>query len=810
MMHFTLRRLYREFFLSFTIVLSLALGVGLNTAVFSFLYCLFINPVPAVQKPNEVMLIHGTGSVGNATLPISLPNFEDLRQRLHCLRAIAAFHTVWVTAGRGEGTAQVPGELVTPKYFELLGPRMVLGRPLLSGEGEAEGRNEAVVGHAFWRRQLGGNPQVIGSQIWLNGHPFQVVGVAEPGFQGANTLNGVQFWAPLSVRDELSSYPDLFKQRSGLVLQVLGRLRPGIEPGQLHAELRELSTRLSSEYPDQLQELALSAVPLTLASISPQRRPTYVRFGAVLSGLAGLLLVVAGANSAILLLTSIGRRERDLAVRFALGASKTSLVGQLLGELAPLMAGAVVVSFGVAMAAWKLLWSLRPPFVGEDAVSLSFGLPILSFALLATVLATLIVASGPVIAISRANLSTALGGGVRILRSLGRVRLTAIDLLMSLQVAICFAGLLGATLLAINLRRAQSVELGFKIEDLAILTLDLDAAGYDEVRGRQVQSEILARARSLPTVVEASLGESRPLGGFRLLREIGRVDEKAASEARPLVGSLIVDASYFRTLGIPILVGRTFEESDDSDAAPVAIVNEQLREMLWGAASPIGTYVALDEDPRPVSVVGVARNSKYIGPTEKARPVLYLPLSQNYCPRASLVSRLKSRSTSEFLTLRREILAVAPDLLIAEARTGDSLLRQALWGPRLSASLATLFGLLGLALAAVGLDTIAHEVVATRQREVGLRLSIGATHGGLVVLLLRRSLLVVGLGLVVGLAPAVLVEAQVRQLMFGGEFSSWSARAGAAGVLVMVAAAGAARSYFAIARVGPIRALRLD
>lgn len=802
------RRLRSEPLLVSTVVPSLALGVGINTVIFSLLYSLFIHPVPAVKKPNEVVLIHGRGAAEGITLPVSLPNFKDLRQRVRSLFAISAVHTVWTAVGRGEGAAQVTGELVTPDYFPLLGPAMVLGRPLSRAASDGDRPNEVVVSHSFWRRRLGSDPAAAGSTVWLNGHPFRVVGVAEPGFHGTNALNGVQFWALLSERDTLSSYPELFAQRSGMVLQVLGRLHDGATEHTLRHELRELSAQLSREHPDELRDLELDCVPVALATISADRRPAYLRFGVILASLALLVLAVAGVNSAVLLLASVSRRSMELSLRLSLGATKASLLRQLLGELAPLMILAFLISLSIAWVLWRTLWLLRPPFIGEEALSLGLRFPELSIALVATVLVSLIVACGPVIALSQDKLSLALSGGARALHSLGRLRLSRIDTLMTMQVAVSFVGLLGALLLASSLYQAQSADLGFDTDALAILSMDFGATSYDEQQGRAVQQGILARVRALSTVEAATLGEGRPLGGFRLLREIWRIGQDGPEQERPLVGSLVVDDHYFNTLRIPILAGRAFTEADDRRSTRVAIVNERLSELLWREESPVGALVFVDDDPSPVSIVGVARNCKHISPLEEALPALYLPANQHYISRISLLVRLRRPPSRELVALKREILAVAPDALVVEARPGSSLVRQALWGPRMSAGLAALFAIVALALAGVGLNAISYEVISSRLREIGVRLSIGETYIGLVGLLLRHSLLVVVLGLALGLLPGLLLQLQMQAGMAGGVVTFWAASSAAAATLIVLAVLCSARFYLTFARLTPVHLLR--
>lgn len=793
-----LRCVFRKPAFSLPVLLSLTLGVGVNVALFSFLDALFWNPLPQIHQPDRVVSIYSRSKGESNYLPISHPNYRDLVERTRSLASTAAYQAIWVTFTGGESAEQIVGQMVSKDYFDVLGVDPALGRHFLPEENAAPGSGSVVVlSHGLWQRQFAGAPDVLGRGIELNGYSFTVVGVAEKGFLGTNSLSPAQLWVPMSMYRQVFTVPEMFDTRSGRILQMIGRLKQNVSVENARRELEVLATRLEEEFPDDNRGQTLTLVPLDEANVHPGRRAHFFRFGILLLAVVGILLLTACANVANLILGRIASQRQELAIRAALGASTRRLARQVSIESLLLATLGGLCGLAAAWGVWKLLWAFRPPYLGEDALSMSLDLRWLGFGLLLTVGTALAMSACAVARLYALPLASELG--TRAQSPGSAVRVSAHSVLVVVQVTFCAVALVCSGYFLSSLSSAYKIDPGFATDRLLTLSFELAGQDYDEAEGREMLDRIRDRAGAVPGVVSASLGENRLLGGFRLLRNVRR---DRGDEDDFLVGSSLVDERYFRTVGIPLVAGRGFGEGDRAQSQPVAIVNEALARRLWPDRSPLGERMLIDDEEQPYLVVGVAANSKYVTLGEAPRPFLYLSSRQGYSPRATLHVRTAADPGELLGTVRREVQALDEDLALVEVQTISETIEQSLWAPRTNATILGVFGALALALAIVGVYGVVTRSVSQRSFEIGIRLALGARRSSVALLVVRQAVAIVIVGILAGLLLSTLARSWLVSSLY---------EVGSSGLWIFLAVALCLLSVGIVASMVPAtRALGID
>lgn len=790
-------------------VLSLAFGVGLNTAVFSFIDALFLRALPGVDDPGRVAVMYSQTEGGPEYLPISYPNYKDFREQSRGFESLAASQGIAVGLADEAGAETLAGEMVTANYFDVLGVRMALGRTFMAEEDATPGTHPvAILSQHAWRERFGADPGILHRKVVLNGQAFTVVGVAGEGFGGTGAFGSPpSLWVPTMMYRTVFMAPEYFEQRSGQALQVYGRLRPGVTLAAAEAEMRSLAARLERAYPEDNRGQSVTLIPLLQATIHPSRRPVFVRAGILLMGMVALLLLITCVNVANLLLVRALERGRELALRLSLGARRRHLVSQLLTESLLLAAAGGLAGLLCAGWAWKLLWKFRPPFFSADAAAFSLDGRVLGFGLVTGLLTGVLFGLAPVIWVSRADLSAELRQA-RPLAVLAGQRVTLGDLFIVLQVAFCAIALAGAGLCVKSLWNARQVDPGFATEGVLMTSFDLQSLGYDEAQGRDFQERLLARAAAMPGVRSAALGENRLLGGFRFWRNVLPVGGDIGPGEAPMVGSSRVGPGYFETVGIPLVAGRGFETRDRQGAPAVAVVNESLSRKLWPGRDPVGARVRLDEETETVEIVGVVKDARYMRLGEEIQPFLYLPLAQSYSARATLHLRTAVDPAGLAATLRREVAALDRNLPLSELRTISNVLDQALWIPRTSAALLSLLALLALALAGLGVYGVTAFSMARRRFEIGVRMALGARRASVLRLVFGKGIAVLGVGLALGLAAAVFLNRWIASLLFGSEVGDPATFAGVLAVLLVTGILAMLLPAAQAARTDAVTALR--
>jgi predicted permease len=796
-------------------VLALALGCGANTAVFSLVDAVFLRPLP-MREPERLVAIYGTAQESRDYDRISYLNYLDYRERVHAFSGILAYHGFGIGLGGDGGRPErVTGRGVSGNYFDVLGVEAALGRTFRPEEDTAPGAHPvAVIGDGLWRRRFGADPGVVGRQVLLNGHPFTILGVLPREFNDLERTRAADLWVPLAMSEQVSPYAEYLPKRNVAMFFLVGRLRPGATFEQAESEMLAVARRLGQEYPDDDEGETVALLPLVQGAIAPDLRDVFVHAGELLLGAVALILLVACTTVANLLVARAQSRGGEVALRLSLGVSRGRLVRQLLLESVLLfLAGGLL---GLPLGAWGLdaLWQrFRPPQVHEGAFHLELDHRVLFFTLLVALGTGLVFGLAPALQVSRPDLTTLLRGAAGGSAATGerRGRLGLRGALVLAQVGLSIVALIGAGLFLRSLRQAQEIDPGFASRHLLLVSFDLGAAGYDEARGREAQRAAVERIASLPGVSSASLAQVPPLKNAIHSKKIAVFGAEAGVEEGPMIRTNAVGPGYFGTIGMPVLRGRGFTEADREDAPRVAIVNQTLARRSWPGQDPIGRrfrFTDEKEEEAWVEVVGVARDGRYETIGEEPVPYIYVPLAQRYSPTVTLHVRTAGDPGPLLPAVQGRLQELDRDLPLYDARTASKLLETALWGPRMAASLLTLFAILAVVLTALGVYGLMAYLAGERRQEIGIRLVLGAGRRDILARFLGRTAALIALGALLGVAAAFVLTRAVAGLLYGVSATDPVAFLGAPAVLAAVALAASVVPVYRALRRDPFAALR--
>lgn len=808
------RLLRRSPALTIVAALSLALGIGANTTIFTVVNAVLLNPLPVRDSSRLVSVFtadeRNTAAFG-AFAPMSRPNFEDLRAKNDTLSdMIAAGFLALNLSGRGE-PEQVFGQIVTGNYFDVLGAPFALGRGFRGAEDEKPGADPvAVLAHGLWQRRFGGRQDIVGETITINGRAFTVVGVTAEGFRGTTNLGGPQVWVPFGVHREVTSgfMLENWDSRRALLFQVNGRLKDGVSIDQAKSNLAALAKALEEQFPTDNRGRTTNIVPLAQSTINPAFRENIVMAGGLLMAIVGLVLLIACGNVANLLLARATARRQEIAVRLSLGATRGRLIRQLLTESVLLAAlgglGGVVVAFWARSA----LWAFRPPFLQENALDLQFDSAVIIFTIAVSMITGLLFGLAPAFQSSRPDLVTELkerssvptGGHWYGLR----------NLLVVGQVGLSFIALASAGLFLRSLGNAQQIDPGFDADRLLILGVSPGTNGYDEPRGRELYRRIIERASGVAGVEAVSIATGVPLfdGGF-----MRTVFKEGQDTSDPRAGRLTqlnqVTPGYFRTMGLRVVKGREITDADREGAPRVAVINETMAKQYWTGEDPLGKQFRFFGDPAPLQVIGIVEDSKYNFLGEDSTPYLYTALEQTYAPAATVHVRASGDPSTIMNTVRRELQQLEPAMPLLNVTTLRDVFDQALWAPRMGASLLGIFALLALMLASIGLYGVMAYTVTQRTRELGIRLALGARQQDVRNMVVRQGVMLAIGGVVIGLGIAFALARLVTNLLFGVSATDPLTFTVIPLVLLVVALLATYIPAWRASRVDPVVALRI-
>ena len=799
----------------FTVVaaLTLALGIGANTAVFTIVNTFLLNPLP-VEKISELVAVETTSAKKTARSgdlqPLSFLNLQDLKERARSFSSLAAHSSpMAVTMTLNRSPRRVFLEAVTANYFETLGLRPYMGRFFLAGEDAVPGANPVVVlGYEAWQDRFGGDPDVLGRTIKINDTPFTIIGIGPKGFKGVYAVFGPDMWAPSMMAAQVlpAQEKEALSDRALPVFTGIGRLRPGISMTAAQAEMRIDGAALAKEYPDANQGQGVVLQPLKEAAFGPERQGV-VLGSTLLMAIVSIVLLTACSNVANLLLARASARRQEIAVRMALGAGRGRLLRQLLTEsvLLGLLGGCFGLFF--AYAGCQLLMALRPAEYAQNLAELNMTANVYVFAFLVAILAGVVFGIAPALRSSRASVSEALKEETHTVgRSRGRATLA--NALLGGQVAVSLLLLVVAALFLHSIEREYTIDPGFQTKHLALFMLYPGQAGYDQTRTEQFYKNVRERVARLPGISSVTWASNLPLWGRKETGiEIEGQEQRRKSEA---ISSVVntVDLDYFSTLGIPFREGRDFTQEDRDISTPVAIINETMAARFWPGQDAVGKRLKLPSGKDFLKVIGVVKTANYGTLGEPPQPCVYIPLRQNYADSMNLYIRTAGSPSTVLATVQNDIHEVDPALPLEDIRTGTKVIDQALWWTRIGVGALGVFGLLALGLASVGLYGIMSYSVSQRRREIGVRMALGAGQTSVALLVLRQGMTLVLAGTAAGVALALLAGRGLSRFLYGVNGVDLVSLGGACAVLVAVALLACYLPARRASRVDPLVALR--
>jgi macrolide transport system ATP-binding/permease protein len=816
---FALRSLRKSPAFAVIAVLTLALGIGANTAIFTVVNAVFFHPLPVKDPARlvEIFTLDQRKIFGSNTnvLPTSFPNAQDIQQRAQSFSGLAIYQSfatpVSVTVN-GQAN-QYFAQLSSGNYFDVLGVRAQLGRTFRPEEDRTAGADPVVVlSHGFWERTFGANPAVIGQNVLVNGQGFTIIGVTAKGFQGTSVIGGPDMWVPISMHDQILTgfAKQLFNERRFLGYNAVARLKDGAHPEQAKAELQAIASDLETAFPLANKGRTFTLQPLLEASINPNQRAQFKRAGIMLMAVVGIVLVIACFNIANLLLSRAAGRKREMSIRVAIGASRKRVITQLLTEAMVLAIAGGSLGLGLALVGRDIMWRFRPPQLPADGMDLSLDWHVLAFTFAVAIGTGLIFGLAPALQSSRPDLVSELkeraGGDLR-----KGSRFSVRDVLISLQVAVCLIALVGAGLFLISLRNAHEMNPGFDTHNLAMLSFDVGALNYEPARAKEFARRALEAAQNTPGVRAAALSNAVPLfnGGFgRTLFREG--EDSTNGQSGHVAQYCVVSPEYLSTMGIPMVRGQGFDGSVREDTPRAAIINETAARQIWPNEDPIGKRFKFFRDADYSKVIGIVHDSTYNNLGEEPVPYMYVALVQNPSAALTLFFRTEGDPRTVLNTVRSRIQEMDRNLPITNVWPIGEVISQSLWASSFGASLLTVFAMIAMALCAVGIYGVVGYSVGQRIREFGIRLALGAQPSDVLMMVLKQSAVIMGAGLIAGLVAAFLLARLIVTFLYGVNTNSPLAFLAMALVL---AAVGMFASYIPArraAKVDPMVALHYE
>lgn len=809
-LHFALRSMRKSPIFVVFVVLTLGLGIGANTTVFTLVNTLILNPLPVANPGALVAVSAAQGTVrSGAPAPLSMPDVTDLQARNQSLVSLAAYTSPRiVTIEENGATQRAFCELITSNYFPTLGLTPARGRFFLPEEDTPGGTHPvAILNYGTWQRRFGG-ADIIGKSLHVNHLALTVVGIAPPGFIGINAMMGPDFWVPAAMAARLlpEELRDAIPDRGKPVFQAVGRLRADATRELAQANLSAVAAALAREYPDTDQGRSVTVRPIRDAILSTGGLASgnaIIFGGAALLIVVGIVLLIACSNVANLLLARSSARQKEIAVRLAIGASRGRLVRQLLTE--SVLHGLLSGAFGAftAYAGLHLLFATLPS--GGNFTQPRLDASVFVFALVVSLATGFLFGILPALRASRADVAESLKQEAR---TAGRSRsaVTLANALLVGQVAFSFLLLVTAALFLRSIGRAYQMDPGFQTAHLAVIMTTPGQAGYGPPETKAFYEDVRQRVTRLPGVVSVSWSSNLPLWARAATGlEIENYQRRfQADQVRAILNT--VDRDYFETAGVIIRAGRAFTAFDRETSAPVAIVNEKLAHDYWPAGA-LGRRLRLPGESAARVVVGVARNANYSTWNEAPQSAVYVPLSQKPNPAMTLYIRTRGNPGEVLSAADREIRALGQGIVV-DARTGPTIVDNGLFGAKVAVALLSIFGLLALGLASIGLYGILAYSVQRRRREIGVRMALGAGAPTVMRLVLREGMSLVLIGIAIGLAAAVLVGRFLSTMLYGVAATDPVSIAAAAAVLSLVALVACALPARRATRVDPLTALR--
>jgi predicted permease len=800
-------------------VLTIAMGIGVNSTIFSLVNAVLLKPLP-VERSEELVDVYGHAATSSTHDSNSYPNFLDYRARTETLSGMMAYTNFFANLSIEGSSELVIGEVVSEDYFPVLGVDPILGRSFLPDEYQAMGASPvAVLSHGFWQTRFGGDPGILGRTFRMNGIVYTVVGVAPTSFGGMFPAVTSQMWIPLSMVEGVeplgnrrvsgpSSGPTMLDRRGVHFLWIKGRRKADVEVETVRAELQAIAAQLSAQYPETNELERLTILATNDVAINPDFDKTVAPAGLVLLGAVGLVLLVACANLANMLLARASSRRRELAVRVAVGAGRVRLVRQMLTEsLVLALSGGVVA---ILLAAWLagFIAGYQPPLPIDLGVDIAPDWRVLAFTVLVAGLTGVLFGIVPALRASRPNLVPALKDSGES-ESGGRRRVELRDALVVVQVSVSVVLLVGGSLMVRSLSAAGRVDFGYDPSRTAFLGLAMEMNGYDDEEAGAFYAAGTERLKAVSGVEAVGLTSRVPLSlnnnGFGLFID----GHQSSSSDRPYgVDGAGIDEGYFDALNLRIVEGRGIQPDDREANRRVAVVTQAMVSRFWPGEDGLGQEFRTTWDGAPYEIVGIVEDHRVDTPGEDPKPYLHIPLPRDGVY-SNYVIRTATSAAGLVPDLERALRTLDPDLVFLDTGSFQDLADVRLFPIRAGAWLIGVFGGLALLLAAVGLYGVIGYAVSRRVREMGIRKALGAEGSSLVTMVLRRGMLLVLVGFVIGAGLAVFAARALSGVLFVSPIDIPSFGVTLLALGVIAAAANLVPAYRA-SRVDPALALRSE
>jgi predicted permease len=802
-------------------VVSLAIGIGFNTTLFTIADALLFKPLP-VKAPAELVDVYTSDSTGAMQYSTSsYPDYLDYKAQNDVFDDLVGYTPMFAAMNLVTGSRLVMGEIVTGNYFPVLGVGAAIGRTIQPSDDVPGAPRVVMVSNRYWTRELGGAADVVGRTIRIRGNPYTIVGVAPATFTGMVPILAPEVWVPVvnSLEVEPVGMRDVIPSPSGTNrldrrgdrwIFLRGRLKAGGTIEQARANLELLTGRLADAYPGTNRGRRVSLMPTRSVHVHPSADAMVVPIAIGLMTVVGLVLLIACANVASMLLARASGRQKEIGIRLALGASRGRLMRQLVTEAIVMSAFGAIVGVLLAWWATKILGAVHLPTPIPLAFELLIDRRVLLFTLLVTAAAGLLAGLAPALQASKPDLATDLRGEQTVARTAAR-RWSLRDALVAGQMAVTAVLLVVAALLTRSLLAAERTNVGLAVERLAIVSTDTSSVHYSDARSRQFYEQAMTRIGVIPGVESVALATRVPLSVNYNNWEIWIPDRHQPGRHGDSIEVTTISPEYFKTVGVPIVEGRAFTYDDRPDTPRVAIVNETFAHRYWPGASAVGkTFRTRGSDGPVFQIVGVSGDHKVLTVGEPPTPFLHIARLQRPNPYCSIIARTRGDASTLLRDMRRELLALEPNLVFVENQTMEAQVATTLFPVRASAWLVSSVGLVAMLLAAVGLYGVIAYSVARRTREIGIRMALGAQPSTVLTLVMRQGLIVTAAGLVVGCALAAVAAMLVSRGLYGVGAADPVSWVSAASIVLVVSALANLVPAWRAARVDPSIALRTE
>jgi macrolide transport system ATP-binding/permease protein len=798
-------------------ILSLSLGVGANTAMFSYVDALLLRPLPVLDPGRIVEVISTTpGTRFDAS---SYPDYADLRDQTKTLAALACY--TMVPMGVSESREAVPkvtwGIIASWNFFSGLGIDVPIGRAFRPDEDQSPGRDPvAVLSYSMWERDFNSDPAAIGRKIRINGREFTVVGVAPAGFTGPDAFVQPQLYVPMNSFPQAipGAANNYLTDRGNRQFTILGRLNPGVNTTTAHAELNTISGRLAVQYPATNRER--SVIVATYRDARMQRNTLDATFAFLVLGVTTLVLLIACANVANLVLARSTARVKEIAIRLAIGASRMALIRQMLTESLLLALAGGIGGLAVGYAGVRFLNSIRIPSDFPVAFGVRMDARLLIFSFSAAILTSLIFGLLPAIRSTRADLSSTIKSSDQGPAKIGfwRGRLAGRNVLVTAQLTFSVVLLILSAYFVRGFQSAHTMATGFRVDHTLFFSLDPSLVRYDENRSRQFYRKLIDRLPEINGVQSASLSWTLPYtaGNQRTRGIMADGARPPAGKEIPTAWSNVVDEHFFSLMEMAMVRGRAFDSRDTATSLRVVVVNETLAQYLWPNRDPIGQRMRLDDSDKPAfQVIGVAKDAKYLYWAESPQRMVWTAFAQEYESHMVVEVRTKGEPASMAAAIRSEVRALDADMPVVKMNTMESFFEdRVMLAPRILAQVVTAIGLIGLLLAVIGLYGVVAYAVSRRTREIGVRMAVGARPADVLRMVLGQGMVFTAIGTLIGVGLVIAVRGTLKDFVVGASPTDPTTLIGVPLILAAVMAIACWVPAKRAASIDPTQALRQE